>query len=111
MTLLIEADTTPLNVDETGTVRVAATRVTLDTIVARFLCGDMPEVIAVGFPSLSLGEIYQVIAYYLQHREQVDAYLAERRTQADALRDEVNAYPPMRALRERLLAQKTAKGL
>jgi len=44
--------------DTHGVVRVAKTRVTLDTVVTAFLEGCTPEEIAEQYPSLQLSEIY-----------------------------------------------------
>src|SRR4051794_12028063 len=79
----IIADPTPMTVDYKRMVRIAGTRITLDTIVGACNRGDTPEEIVYGFPSLSLAIVYEVIAYYLRHREMVDAYIAENHRQAE----------------------------
>ena len=61
-----------------GNVRVGGTRVTLDTIVARFRQEFSPEAIASSFPTVGLSTIYAVIAYYLARRAKVEAYLAQQ---------------------------------
>lgn len=43
-------ETVPLAQWEDGSIRVGGTRVTLDTVVARFKVGDTPEDIHDGFP-------------------------------------------------------------
>lgn len=55
--------------------RITGTRVSLDSIVYAFLDGDSPETIAQSFPVLTLEQVYGAIAYYLAHREEVDAHL------------------------------------
>jgi len=57
------------------------------------------------FPTLDLPDVYATLWYYLRHQDEVDAYLAERHRQADALRAEVEARWPPDELRERLLAR------
>jgi uncharacterized protein (DUF433 family) len=60
---------------------VAGSRVSLDSIVLAFLQGLSPETIAGEcFPTLTLEQVYGVIAFYLAHRVEIDAYLK----QADA---------------------------
>ncbi len=59
--------------------RIAGTRVSLDSIVYAFLDGQPAEAIAQAFPVLRLEEVYGAIAYYLAHRDEVDADLAESR--------------------------------
>jgi hypothetical protein len=53
--------------------------VTLDTILAAFAEGATAEEIAQEYPSVSLADVYQVIAYSLRHTSEVEAYLARRR--------------------------------
>jgi len=95
----------PLSTDADGVIRVAGTRVTLDTVIDTFMTGASPEEIVQDFPVLQLDDIYAVITYYLRHRAEVDAYLRERRTRAEAVRREIEAHSPQTGLRERLLAR------
>jgi uncharacterized protein (DUF433 family) len=64
-----------VRVDENGVLRVGATRVMLDSIVAAFQQGHSPETIRQQYLALSLEEVYGSIAYYLAHIEEVNAYL------------------------------------
>jgi uncharacterized protein (DUF433 family) len=109
MTLEIANDPVPLKIDQDGTVRVGGTRVTLDVMLAGFDQGEAPEEIVSAFPTLKLADVYLVIGYYLRHRDEVDAYLAVQRRQADELRAKIESDPAQRAfrdgLRERLLAR------
>lgn len=88
MTLMPQPDPIPLRLDESGTVRVGASRVTLAILVQRFNQGQSPESLAQSFATLQVADIYAVIAYYLRHRAEVDAYLSQREREADALRAE-----------------------
>jgi uncharacterized protein (DUF433 family) len=88
MTLAIALEPAPIETDADGVVRVAQTRVTLDTVVTAFLEGCTPEEIKEQYPSLQLSDIYLVIGYYLRHREEVHTYLAERQHLADIVRQE-----------------------
>jgi uncharacterized protein (DUF433 family) len=94
--------TAPLHQDETGTVRVTGSRVTLDTLVAAFKKGATAEQIQDSFPSLSLRQIYGVIAFYLDHQDDVEAYLKERRAEAEAIRKEIEGQPQYKEFRERI---------
>lgn len=91
--------TIPLQTDEHGAIRVSGTRVTLDTLIARYQQGDTPEAIHEGFPTVPLTDIYAVIAYYLAQRAELDAYLKWRDEEAERFRQEVeaNATPEQRA--------------
>jgi uncharacterized protein (DUF433 family) len=103
MTLEIQLEPLPLSVDESGAVRVADTRVTLDTIMAAFEEGATAEGIAQQYPSLQLADIYAIIGFYLHQRPSVEVYLQGRRQQAHAVRveNEARSNPP--GIRERLL--------
>ena len=104
--LLVDAVPVPLRIEETGTVRVGNTRVTLDTIIYACKGGDSPEQIAEGFDTVPLADIYAVINYYLRHRDEVDAYLERRKREADEIRAKWEALHPQDGLRERLLARR-----
>ena len=111
MTIAIDKEEPPLRRDETGTIRVGASRITLDIVITAFNMGLSAEVIAEDYPSITLAEVYATIAYYLRHRPQVDAYLAERDDESRRLRDEIEARPGYRELKDRLLARARARGL
>jgi uncharacterized protein (DUF433 family) len=64
MIALPETVTLPLKINEHGAICVSGTRVTLDTVIARYHQGDNPEAIHEGFDVLPLNDIYAVIAYY-----------------------------------------------
>jgi uncharacterized protein (DUF433 family) len=55
MTLAIAFETAPIETDPQGVVRVAKTRVTLDTVVTAFLEGCTPEEIGEQYPSTIIG--------------------------------------------------------
>ena len=86
MSFSIETKPIPLDTDENGVVRVAKTRVMLDTIVAAFQEGATAEEIAYQYPALELADIYSVIGYYLRQRSEVEAYLQDRQQEADKAR-------------------------
>lgn len=108
MALVLEQPPTepvPLRTDPHGAIRVGGTRVTLDTVIAAHERGERPEDIVRQFDVLHLDDVYAVLAYYLRHREAVDAYLREREAAAAALRAEVESRCPPDGLRTRLLAR------
>lgn len=105
MTLAIAVEPAPIKTDDQGVVRVASTRVTLDTVVTAFLEGCTPEEIGEQYPSLHLPDIYLVIGYYLRHPDEVHAYLAERQHQSVAIREEVERRFNPVGIRDRLLAR------
>ncbi|MGV2391344.1 MAG UNVERIFIED_CONTAM: DUF5615 family PIN-like protein [Microcystis novacekii LVE1205-3] len=52
---------------------------TLDSILASYHNGSTPEEIAIQFSVLRLEDIYSAIAYYLNHRQEIDSYLETTR--------------------------------
>src|SRR6266851_2657573 len=100
--LAITTITSPLRTDQDGVIRIGPTRVTLDTVIHTFNEGATPEEIVMKFPALALADIYAAVTYYLQHRVEVDAYLAERDHEAEQIR-KANDVP---GIRERLLARR-----
>ncbi len=109
MIMAIAIENTPLAPDSQGVVRVANTRVTLDTVVAAFLEGCTPEEIAEQYTALKLPDIYLTIGYYLKHQDEVHAYLSKRQIQAETNRHEVEQRFSAMGIRERLLARKSQK--
>ena len=106
MSLVLTAGPLPLVADADGVVRVAKTRVTLDTIVAAFNDGLTAEEIGQQYPSLQLADVYAVIGYYLCHQAEVAAYLDARARDADDVRqDNERRFSPV-GVRARLVARR-----
>lgn len=96
----------PLRMDEHGDIRISGTRVTLDTVIARYHQGDSPEDIHTGFDVLPVQDIYAVIAYYLAHRDELDDYLKRRDAEANRIRQQIEAsYTPEQKARHKRLVQ------
>lgn len=96
----------PLQAHSDGVVRIAGTRVTLDTVVSAFLQGATPEEIQQQYPSLDLPQVYSVVAYYLYNPTEVDAYLQQRAQRIAEVRRQNEARSSLVGVRERLLARK-----
>jgi uncharacterized protein (DUF433 family) len=109
MTLSFAAQFIPLAADADGVVRVANTRVTLDTLVAAFRLGATAEEIVQQYPSLDLADVYQVISYYLRRPLEVEAYLRHRIERAESIRQQTETLFHPEGIRERLLARRTSK--
>src|SRR6266576_4542456 len=112
MVSLEETLSMPLVVTEQGTIRSKGSRVSLDSIVHHFKLGATAEQIVQSFPSLSLGDVYSSIAYYLTPRQEIEEYLQEQETAADALQEQLESNPNYQAeiaeLRSRILGRWTA---
>ena len=109
MTLLTTTEAIPLDMDADNVVRVGGTRVTLDTVVAAFDEGATAEEIVQQYPSLTLADVYSVITYILRHRPEVDAYLSQRRQQADEVRRQNETRFDPHGVRARLLARRASR--
>jgi uncharacterized protein (DUF433 family) len=97
---------TPLRVDPAGTIRVGETRISLDVVVEQYESGMTPEEMVRVYDTLDLADIYDVIAYYLRHRDAVQAYLTQRAAVAGEAQAKVEAeHPPVS--RGSLMARRT----
>lgn len=56
-------------------IRIKGHRIGIDNVLFNFIEGYTPEEIQALYPDLSLEKIYATITYYLQNRQQIDAYL------------------------------------
>lgn len=106
VSLPVHVDPAPLSVDSDEVLRVAGTRITLDTIVASFNEGATPEQIAHSFPTVSLTDVYAVLAYYLRHRDELDAHLRQGASRADDIRQQMETRFDPQGIRDRLLARR-----
>ncbi len=59
-----------------GEIRIAGHRLELEHLVDAYNNGDSAEMLASRFPTLSLSLVHRVIAFYLDHQDEVDAYVA-----------------------------------
>jgi len=105
----IESQPVPLRTDETGSLRIGRTRVTLDILIATYRSGYTAEEIVEQLPTLELSEVHCVLGYYLRHRKDLDAYLDERERSAAALRQTIEASGSGRTLRQRVLARRARR--
>lgn len=109
MAIAIKPEAASLKVWDDGSIRVGKTRVSLDSVVYEFLKGSTAEHIVECYDSLSLAEVYEAIAFYLRHREEVDAYLAEREAQGETTRDEAERRWPTAEIRARLMRRQAER--
>src|SRR5262245_13862587 len=106
MAITLQAEAPPLYRDETGALRVGSSRVLLELVIRAFQDGATAETIAERYPAATLADIYAVIAYYLRHRGEIEAYLAEREQRAKEVRQRIESHQgDLADLRARLLAR------
>ena len=109
MSMAIQTDPVPLKMDEDGAIRVGGTRMTLDLVIAEHQAGASPEQIAADYDTLSLGDVYAAITYYLHHQAEIDEYLEQRRRAVEELRREIEDKHSREGRRERLLGTARTK--
>src|SRR5262245_41217225 len=69
--------------------RLTGSRVSLDSIVYDWWNGLSPESIVENFQTLTLEQVYGAIAYYLAHKEEVDAQIQRNREKFEELPEKV----------------------
>jgi len=108
--MVLHSDPLPLRIDETGTIRVGSSRVTLDVLLSDYRSGLSPEEIVRQLDTLNLADVYAAIAYYHRHRDEVEEYLCRRAAEADALRQQIEArQPEVAEIKARLAARMAPK--
>jgi uncharacterized protein (DUF433 family) len=106
MAIIIQPEAPPLRQDASGALRVGSSRVLVELVVRAFQDGATPETIAQRYPTATLADIYAVIAYYLRHRQELDAYLAEREQRAQEVRQSIERHQgDLADLRRRIFAR------
>jgi uncharacterized protein (DUF433 family) len=107
MMLTIEKVDVPLAATADGAIRVIGTRIPIQTIVHTFNLGATAEEIVYRFPTLKLADVYSVISFYLNHKSEVDEYVAAIGAETERTMEEIEAkYGSGAELRARLLARK-----
>ena len=104
---LLDLATTPvpIKLTEDGRALVGGTRVPLETVVFCFNEGATPEEILQRYPALSLPAIDSLLAFYLNRRTQVDAYLARERELFQEPRQTALAHSNAEGLRTQLISR------
>jgi uncharacterized protein (DUF433 family) len=113
MTTLETTQNLPLRLTEDGTIRIADSRVSLDSVVHHYKLGASAEQIAQKFPTLDLADVYAAITYYLNHEETIEEYLRQQEVKGDEIQKKIESDPQYQKksseLRARLLTRKSEK--
>jgi uncharacterized protein (DUF433 family) len=94
--------------DPDGHIHVAGHRIGLQDLVYYYNEGHSPEALQDMFSTLSLANIHKVIAFYLDHRAEVDAYVTTCEAEMERQRAAVAHGPDAAELRRRLAARQAA---
>ncbi len=90
--------------DQDKVPRIAGTTMkVIELVLAHLAYGWSPDELHFQFPHLSLGQIHSALAYYWDHRPELDAEIERRLQSADALRSSLGE--------SSLIARLRAKGL
>jgi uncharacterized protein (DUF433 family) len=84
-------------------------RIGLHEIVLYYNESYSPEMLVGQFPTLSLALIHKTIAFYLENRAEVDAYVAAHEAACARLRAAARKAPGLQELRQRLQAMRKAE--
>jgi uncharacterized protein (DUF433 family) len=68
----------PLRFWVDGTIRVGSSEVRVDLVLKHYKEGANVTQIQQRCPTLTVGDIYRAIIYYLEHVEGIEAYLSEQ---------------------------------
>jgi uncharacterized protein (DUF433 family) len=102
----LDPEPVPLVKDQAGRLMVPGTRISLDILVAAFKRGESPEAIHDDHEAVSLADVYAIFSYYLRHRVEVEAYLAEQEREGAKIQARLEqTYPMPEGLRAKLLAR------
>jgi uncharacterized protein (DUF433 family) len=85
-----------------GEIVLAGHRITIVNVLDYYNDGDSVEMIAARFPTVSLATLHKVIAFYLDNRVELDAYLTQYHADLDAARATARFAPSVEELRRRL---------
>ncbi len=94
----------------TGEIRLTGHRTGLYHVVHYYQDGYSAEMLAGQFPDLPLSLIHRVIAFYLDNRSDVDAYIASCKEELDRQRAANRKRLPLAALRERMEQMQHTEG-
>ncbi|HZS45316.1 MAG TPA: DUF433 domain-containing protein [Blastocatellia bacterium] len=102
MVRLEEKQDVPLVLTNDGAIKIRGSRVTLDSIIYSFKQGDTPVQIQEAFPTLSLGDVFGAIYYFLEHTDVIEEYLRNREKEGEETRRIIESQTDNPVLSERI---------
>lgn len=94
-----------------GEILLKGHRVGLFHVLHYYNEGYSPEMLVGQFPTLPLALIHKVIAFYLENRDDADAYVAGCRNELDRQRQASRRQLDYQTLRERLASREKAESI
>jgi uncharacterized protein (DUF433 family) len=98
-----------LTQDVDGYIHLSGHRIGLRELVYYYNEGHSADALLEVFPTLPLAVIHKVIAFYLEHRAEVDAYTAGYESEMERQRAAAARGPDAAELRRRLAARQAAE--
>src|SRR5439155_24175217 len=75
-----------IEIDDRGVAKVIGSRSKVKQIVIDQRGGYSPEQIHEAYPHLSMAQIHGALAYYYDHKDEIDAQMEERRRDGEEMR-------------------------
>ena len=88
-----------------GEIRLVGHRISLFNVVREYDFGSQAESIALKFPTLTLGQVFKVLAFYVENQAAVSKYVAEYEQALDEQQAKYPSRITLQMLRERLRAR------
>ena len=95
--------------DADGYIHVTGHRIGLQDLVYYYNEGCSVEALVEAFPTLPLALVHKIIAFYLEHPAEVDAYVAGCEAEMEQQRAAAPHGPDLAELRRRLAATQAAE--
>jgi uncharacterized protein (DUF433 family) len=99
----------PIRLEAGGVIRVGNSRISCDLVIEQYENGMTPEDLVRAYDTLKLADAYGAIAYYLNHRQEIQEYLKRRSDEAAAMRSTIEAGRRRTPSREELVARRAAR--
>jgi uncharacterized protein (DUF433 family) len=94
--------------DSDGYIHLTGHRIGLQDLVYYYNEGHSAEALVEMFPTLTLALIHKLIAFYLEHQADVDAYVARCESEMARQRAAAAGGPDLAELRRRMAAKQSA---
>lgn len=92
-----------VSLDEAGVSCITGTTTKVIELVLSYLSsGSSPEELHLNYPYLSLGQIHSALAYYWDHKTQLDEDIEKRLAQVNELQKRIPVSPLVTRLRQQL---------
>ena len=73
----------------------------VEVVLAQAAYGWSAEELHIQFPDLTLGQIYSALAYYWDHRDELDGNIEQRLEKVDSIQKSMSPSPLIKRLKEK----------